>query len=85
MNRKGNHMLHENKISLKRPKLLIWAVLIIAPLSGMGVDIYVPSLPAMHDFFGVSVSLIKLTVSLYIVGYGLGSFLFSPLGDFANE
>lgn len=53
----------------------------MAPLSGVGIDIYTPSLPAITHHFAVKTSLVKLTLSVYLLGLGLGQFVFGILSD----
>jgi len=52
----------------------------IVPISGFGTDIYLPSMPAMAQELGLPQAQIQLTLSLFLVSYGLsqlisGSFL----------
>ncbi|MBN9382157.1 MAG: MFS transporter [Chitinophagaceae bacterium] len=52
----------------------------IVPISGFGTDIYLPSLPTMAQELGLPVAQVQLTLSLFLVSYGLsqlisGSFL----------
>jgi len=45
--------------------------LMVVPISGLSIDIYVPSLPAMVNFFKVNPSLIQNTITIYLVGYAI--------------
>ena len=56
-------------------------VLFIIPLSGMGTDIYVPSLPAISDAFHISTTLAQTSVAVYIFGYGMGQLVIGPISD----
>ena len=52
----------------------------IVPISGFGTDIYLPSMPSMAQELGLPEAQIQLTLSLFLVSYGLsqlisGSFL----------
>lgn len=47
----------------------------MAPLSGVGIDIYTPSLPVITHHFAAKASLVKLTLSVYLLGLGLGQFI----------
>lgn len=51
------------------------------PLSGLSIDIYVPSLPAVTQYFNVDKSLIQLSISLYILGFGLGQLGAGSIAD----
>lgn len=58
----------------------IYVLIILVPLlMGLGVDLYVPSLLQISSFFKSSSNLVELTVSLYLLGYGLGQIV---LGHF---
>ena len=47
-------------------------ILLITPLFGLGIDLYSPSMPAIAHQFSVPEITIKLTIILYIIGYGIG-------------
>jgi len=42
----------------------------MTPLSGAGIDIYVPSLPSMTEYFHTTPALIQLSITFYLLGYG---------------
>lgn len=48
---------------------------------GLGVDLYVPSLPQIALYFRSIDSLVQLTVSLYLLGYGIGQIILGVLSD----
>ncbi len=50
-------------------------------LPGSAVDIYVPSLPAMVNYFHSSATMIQLTVGVYLFAYGVSQIVFGPLSD----
>ncbi len=56
-------------------------ILFMVPLAGMGIDVYVPSLPAITVAFATDMHLVKLTIALYLFGYALGPLVFGPLSD----
>jgi len=47
----------------------------------MGVDIFVPSLPHIVSYFHTFPSATRLTVTLYVVGYGCSQLFFGILSD----
>lgn len=47
----------------------------------MGSSIYAPSIPGVIEQFGVSPQLASMGLSMYVLGYGLGPMLFSPLSE----
>ena len=49
---------------------ILGLVVFMTPLSGAGVDIYVPSLPSMTEYFQTTPALIQLTITFYLLGYG---------------
>lgn len=66
----------------KRQKIHITLLSIFVPfLMGTGVDLYVPSLPAITQYYQCSAHIIQLSISFYILGYGLGQLLLGILSD----
>lgn len=66
----------------KTQKLTVKFLLVFVPfLMGIGVDLYIPSLPAITDFFQTKECLVQLTVSFYMLSYGIGQIFFGPLID----
>jgi MFS transporter, DHA1 family, multidrug resistance protein len=58
--------------------LFIGALVAIGPLS---LDAYLPAMPAMAEAFGVSIVRLNNTISIYLVGYGLGQFFGGAFSD----
>ena len=67
--------------SLSQKRNIYFLVFIVPFLMGLGVDLYVPSLPVITSFFHTKASLVQLTVSLYLLGYGLGQVVLGVLSD----
>ncbi|TCC97020.1 MFS transporter [Pedobacter hiemivivus] len=62
--------------------LLAFALL---PLSGFATDIYIPSLPTMATTMGVSSLQVQLTLSLFLISYGVSQlFIGSVLDSFGR-
>lgn len=51
--------------------LLATFALLVIPISGLSIDIYVPSLPAVSHYFNIDKSLAQLTITTYMVGLGI--------------
>jgi len=66
---------------IRSPWLMVLTLFLIYPTSGMGIDVYVPSMPAMSYFFQVPSSLVKLSITFYLLGYALFCFIIPPLSD----
>ncbi len=43
--------------------LLLFLILFMTPLAGIGIDLYTPSLPAITTHFQTSETLVKLTIA----------------------
>lgn len=67
--------------SLLQKRNINFLVFIIPFLLGLGVDLYVPSLPAITNYFHTQASFVQLTVSLYMLGYGIGQTILGVLSD----
>ena len=50
-------------------------------LASLGMDIYLPVVPAMPELLGTTPVVIQLTLSLYMLLLGAGQLLFGPLSD----
>lgn len=61
--------------------MLLFLILLMAPLSGMGIDLYTPSLPALVQFFHTHPSLVKLTIVTYLIGFAVAQPIFGTLSD----
>ncbi len=61
----------------------LWAAMAMTavPLSGLSIDIYVPSLPAVTQYFGVDQSLVQLTISIYMLGFGIAQLFAGSIAD----
>lgn len=65
-----------------RSKFHIFVLLLLTPfLAGIGVDLYVPSLPAIQHYFKAPQSAVQLTIGVYILGYAGGQFVLGILSD----
>ena len=62
-------------------RLVTIICLILAPISGICIDMYAPSLPAISIYFHVTAAVSKLTITFCIIGFGLGQFIFGGLTD----
>lgn len=55
---------------------------IIVPfLMGMAIDLYVPSLPTVANYFHVPDYLVQLSIGLYMLGYAAGQMVLGILSD----
>jgi Bcr/CflA subfamily drug resistance transporter len=69
------------QISTSQKRHIFILLLIIPFLMGTGVDLYVPSLPAIAHYFHAQKHLVQLTIGLYMLGYASGQLLLGILSD----
>lgn len=50
-------------------------------IGSFATEIYLPSMPAMAKYFAVRLHIIQLSITIYVLGFSLGAFLFGPLSD----
>lgn len=62
-------------------KVLVILLIIATSVSMMSTDIFVPSLPHLTDYFGVSAEYVKLTISLNVAAYCIGTLVNGPLSE----
>lgn len=63
-------------------------LLILTPLTvsiSLSMDIYVPSLPLITRVLHTDQSTVQWTLSLYMLGVGIGQLLFGPLSDYVGR
>ncbi|MFZ4068275.1 MAG: MFS transporter, partial [Phenylobacterium sp.] len=58
--------------------VLLGALTAFAP---MGIDMYLPSLPAIGDDLGVNAGRTQVTVSAFLAGMAIGQFFYGPASD----
>ncbi|MGJ3321826.1 multidrug effflux MFS transporter [Klebsiella michiganensis] len=69
---------HISPITALQIKTLIFS---IPFLMGLGVDLYVPSLPAISHSFNTQQSTVQLSIATYMFGYGIGQFFLGIISD----
>jgi DHA1 family bicyclomycin/chloramphenicol resistance-like MFS transporter len=60
---------------------LIVLIAVLSAFVPLSTDFYLPALPSMGDYFGVSASLTNLTLVLFFVFFSLGMLFWGPLSD----
>ena len=63
-------------------KQSIFFLLFLIPfLQGCGVDLYVPSMPRLADYFNTKPHFIQFSIGSYLIGYALGQITLGSLSD----
>lgn len=65
--------------TISRPLLVTLAT--VFAISPFAIDSYLPAMPAMAEYMGVNISLMSVTVSLYVFGLAVGQLIGGPLSD----
>ncbi len=60
---------------------LVFFLVIVSALGSFVNDMYTPALPGMCRFFGCSVSVAQLGLTMGMIGLGVGQMLLGPLSD----
>jgi MFS transporter, DHA1 family, multidrug resistance protein len=63
------------KFSERHANFMAVIAFLIVPMSGFAIDIYVPSLPIMAKYFMVPGSIIQITVTVFLIAYGISQFI----------
>ncbi|PLY07176.1 MAG: Bcr/CflA family drug resistance efflux transporter [Arcobacter sp.] len=68
---------------IKMNNHLIFAILLagVSAVGPMGIDTYIPSIPAMAIFFQVSIEKIELSLSIFLIGFSIGQIFGGPISD----
>ncbi|WP_128860049.1 multidrug effflux MFS transporter [Methanocella paludicola] len=62
-------------------KGLIALIALLSAFVPLSTDLYLPALPAMANFFGVTADLVNLTLILFFIFFAAGTLLWGPLSD----
>jgi DHA1 family bicyclomycin/chloramphenicol resistance-like MFS transporter len=74
------------QLSLKKPHMLLFfTILLIEILSGIEVDIFIPSFPELQRIFHLSPFLVQFMLSANLVAYCICSIFAGALGDRYNR
>ncbi len=68
-------------ITQSRIRSNTWVALGLIPLSGFAMDVYIPSLPDMAAQLHTTPAAIQLTLSLFIISYGVSQLIVGGLLD----
>jgi len=63
------------------PKPLLVTLASVFAISPFAIDSYLPAMPTMAEYMGVNISLMSVTVSLYVLGLAVGQLIGGPLSD----
>ncbi|MDD9810686.1 MAG: multidrug effflux MFS transporter [Gammaproteobacteria bacterium] len=62
-------------------RLIIGVLVLASSVSIMSTDIYAPSLPHLPALFDTNAGMVKLTISLNVLMFGIGQMFHGPLSD----
>jgi DHA1 family bicyclomycin/chloramphenicol resistance-like MFS transporter len=63
----------------KTPSIILLAAL--TGITALSIDMNLPAMPELQEVFGVSVSAVQLTLSLFLAGFAIGQLACGPLSD----
>lgn len=62
-----------------KPRLIFWFSTLLALLGFVSLNIYLPSLPSLSKVFGASPNDLKLSISLFLLGFSVSQFFWGSL------
>lgn len=60
-------------------------LLLLGALGQISSDLYLPSLPFIQQALGVSMSMVQLSLSLFLLGLAIAQLLYAPLSDYIGR
>ena len=64
---------------------MIVFIILLVSVGHLATDIYLPSLPAIADYFQVPASIVQLTMSTYLIGIAFSPLIFGPISDLVGR
>ncbi|HWQ45562.1 MAG TPA: multidrug effflux MFS transporter [Longilinea sp.] len=74
--------MEQSKQKILGVKGLVILIALLSAFVPLSTDLYLPALPGMSDFFGVSADRINLTLTAFMVFYALGTLVWGSLSDY---
>lgn len=62
-------------------KRIFILILLIVPIGQLAIDIYLPSLPSMALYFHISNSMMRWSLTVYLLGFGSSQIIYGQLAD----
>ncbi|PHQ79080.1 MAG: hypothetical protein COB66_07610 [Coxiella sp. (in: Bacteria)] len=72
--------MKKQTITIAQIKMLL-IILFVGMTGAMGIDIYLPSLPALMSFLHANKVHMQYSVTLYLLGFGVSMLVYGPLSD----
>jgi MFS family permease len=69
------------RLALQNERVSTWLAFALIPISGLAVDIYVPSIPAMAAGLAITPAAVKLTITVFLISYGLSQLVVGQVLD----
>jgi Bcr/CflA subfamily drug resistance transporter len=66
----------------KSPLRIIIILCLISSVGRFVIDSYLPSLPAIADNLQLATSSVQMTLTLYLLGFGVSQLIYGPLSDY---
>jgi MFS transporter, DHA1 family, multidrug resistance protein len=64
-----------------RKGTVLIVLMLLNPISGVGIDISAPSLPSIASGLSASITQVQLILSIYVLGFGVGQIIVGNLSD----
>jgi MFS transporter, DHA1 family, multidrug resistance protein len=63
------------------PKYFVFILAMLTSISPLAIDAYIPSFSEISHYFYTSIEQVEITLSIYLLGFGIGQLLGGPLSD----
>lgn len=72
-------MSTQYRLAAKNPHIL--SLIVLSAFAAMGAILMTPALPAIADYFHISVAITQLNVTSFLLGYALGQLIYGPVAN----
>jgi len=70
-----------NSIRIQPRGLMTFLILLLVSIGQLAVDVYLPSMPAIVEYYGTTTYTIQMTLTWFLVGFALSQLFYGPLSD----
>ena len=61
--------------------LITFLILLLVSIGQLAVDLYLPSMPAIVEYFGTTADAVQMTLTWFLIGFSFSQLFYGPMSD----